>query len=82
MAGIKVWVLTGDKVTTAINIGKSAGLIDGNTQYEVAEVSTPEDPLEKKLLKLKQLCDLRDEMNEDKKFKVGFVLKGDLLPTI
>jgi P-type E1-E2 ATPase len=30
-AGIKIWVLTGDKVDTAINIGIAAGLIDGNT---------------------------------------------------
>jgi P-type E1-E2 ATPase len=29
-AGIKVWVLTGDKVETAINIGISAGLLDDN----------------------------------------------------
>jgi P-type E1-E2 ATPase len=28
--GIKVWVLTGDKVETAINIGISAGLLDEN----------------------------------------------------
>jgi P-type E1-E2 ATPase len=27
-ANIKVWVLTGDKVETAINIGISAGLLD------------------------------------------------------
>ena len=27
-AGIKVWVITGDKVETSINIGVSAGLID------------------------------------------------------
>jgi len=27
-AGIRVWVLTGDKVETAINIGFSAGLLD------------------------------------------------------
>jgi P-type E1-E2 ATPase len=26
--GIKVWVLTGDKIETAINIGFSAGLLD------------------------------------------------------
>jgi len=29
-AGIKVWVLTGDKVETAINIGISAGLLDSH----------------------------------------------------
>ena len=28
--GIKVWVLTGDKIETAINIGVSAGLLDDN----------------------------------------------------
>lgn len=28
--GIKVWVLTGDKVETAINIGISAGLLDAH----------------------------------------------------
>lgn len=29
-AGIKVWVLTGDKVETAINIGYSSGLLDNS----------------------------------------------------
>jgi len=29
--GIKVWVLTGDKVETAINIGLSAGLLDNDS---------------------------------------------------
>lgn len=27
-AGVKVWVLTGDKIETAINIGMSAKLLD------------------------------------------------------
>ena len=35
-AGIKVWVLTGDKVETAINIGYSAGLLNNEiTQFVV-----------------------------------------------
>jgi len=29
-AGLKVWVLTGDKVETAINIGYSSGLLDNH----------------------------------------------------
>jgi P-type E1-E2 ATPase len=29
-AGIKVWVLTGDKIETAVNIGVSAGLLDAS----------------------------------------------------
>jgi len=37
-AGIKVWVLTGDKVGTAINIGHSAGLLDSNMdQHKLIE---------------------------------------------
>jgi magnesium-transporting ATPase (P-type) len=37
-AGIKVWVLTGDKIETAINIGVSAGLLDGSmAQYIIDE---------------------------------------------
>jgi phospholipid-transporting ATPase len=32
-AGIKVWVLTGDKVETAVNIGVSAGLLDMHMQW-------------------------------------------------
>jgi P-type E1-E2 ATPase len=27
-AGIKIWVLTGDKVGTAINVGMTCGLLD------------------------------------------------------
>lgn len=36
-AGIKVWVLTGDKIETAINIGLSAGLLDQQMQIHVIE---------------------------------------------
>lgn len=33
-AGIKLWILTGDKIETAINIGYSCGLLDDNlNQY-------------------------------------------------
>lgn len=31
-AGIKLWVLTGDKVETAINIGYSCNLLDSNME--------------------------------------------------
>jgi P-type E1-E2 ATPase len=30
--GIKVWVLTGDKIETAINIGISCGLLDNSME--------------------------------------------------
>ena len=42
-AGVKVWVLTGDKVETAINIGYSSGLLDNNMdQYLITEKGVPE----------------------------------------
>ena len=36
-AGIKVWVLTGDKIETAVNIGVSAGLLDANMDQYIIE---------------------------------------------
>ena len=36
-AQIKVWVLTGDKIETAINIGYACGLIDNNMQRFIIE---------------------------------------------
>ncbi|KFA79287.1 hypothetical protein S40288_03434 [Stachybotrys chartarum IBT 40288] len=40
-AGIKLWVLTGDKVETAINIGFSCNLL--NNDMELIHVKVPED---------------------------------------
>ncbi len=36
-AGIKVWVLTGDKIETAMNIGVSAGLLDSDMDNHIIE---------------------------------------------
>lgn len=42
-AGVKVWVLTGDKIETATNIGFSAGLLDNTmTLYSIEEVDEQE----------------------------------------
>lgn len=42
-AGIKVWVLTGDKVETAINIGYSAGLLNNDmTQFQITTCDNEE----------------------------------------
>ena len=39
--GIKVWVLTGDKVGTAINIGTAAGLLDKKMhQFKIQATNT------------------------------------------
>ena len=36
-ADIKVWVLTGDKIETAMNIGLSAGLLDQEMELHLIE---------------------------------------------
>lgn len=37
MAGIKIWVLTGDKVETALNVGFACGLLNNNMERIVIE---------------------------------------------
>jgi phospholipid-translocating ATPase len=41
-AGIKIWVLTGDKVETAVNIGFSCGLLDNEMRHFYVTESEPE----------------------------------------
>jgi magnesium-transporting ATPase (P-type) len=56
-AGIKVWVLTGDKIETAMNIGVSAGLLDSdmdNHIIEETEVNSLIFNLENILMKIKE----------------------------
>ena len=36
-AGIKLWVLTGDKIETAVNIGYSCGLLDDSINQHVID---------------------------------------------
>ena len=36
-AGIKVWVLTGDKIETAIQIGYATGLLDENMNQHIVD---------------------------------------------
>lgn len=48
-AGIKVWVITGDKVETSINIGVSAGLLDHQMNQQIideSEISSLKSKLE------------------------------------
>ena len=44
--GIKVWVLTGDKIGTAINIGLSAGLLDKVDRMERFLIDGKDDSVE------------------------------------
>ena len=40
--GIKVWVLTGDKIETAMNIGVSAGLLDNSMGQYIVDTVEPD----------------------------------------
>jgi phospholipid-transporting ATPase len=41
--GIKVWVLTGDKIETAMTIGVSAGLLDGTMNEYIIDAIEYDD---------------------------------------
>jgi phospholipid-transporting ATPase len=42
-AGIKLWVLTGDKIETAVNIGYSCGLLDDSINQHVVNSKKSND---------------------------------------
>ncbi|CAF4530275.1 unnamed protein product, partial [Rotaria magnacalcarata] len=52
-AGIKIWVLTGDKVETAYNIGLSCRLLTNDMEIQVIEEDT-EDGVAKKLQEVRE----------------------------
>jgi len=73
-AGIKVWVLTGDKIETAVNIGFSAGLLDANmTQHMVQETEVK---------KLRELLDHTKERVDTTRGKQAIVVGGASLVVI
>lgn len=45
-AGIKVWVLTGDKVETAVNIGYSCRLLNNDIMQLLIDAKTSKDVLD------------------------------------
>lgn len=74
MAGIKVWVLTGDKVDTAKNIGYSCKLLTHKGMKLLEYPKEFQDPLAE-TKKLKQSQTEFKRAGE----KTGFVVAGDLL---
>lgn len=78
-AGIRVWVLTGDKVETAKTIGYSCNLLqDGMKNYEVirSERGAIQSVLNEAMADIKN-----DEMN-DREVKRGIIVKGEALEEI
>jgi phospholipid-transporting ATPase len=75
-AGIKVWVLTGDKVETAMNIGVSAGLLDKDMDDHIIE-ETEYNELQQRLGRM------RDEIRVQKKSrKQAIIVAGAALIVI
>jgi len=70
--GIKVWVLTGDKVETAINIGLSAGLLDNDTMEQYIITDTDINVLRKELTSVRTQID----ENMDKERKQAIIVSG------
>lgn len=75
-AGIKVWVLTGDKIDTAINIGYSCGLLNN---YMVKHIVTEEkeNELERKLETV--LTQVEDDEKDNSSNYNALIIHGDSL---
>ena len=58
-AGIKDWVLTGDKIETAVEIGVSAGLLDDTMEQKIID-EDDDQSLEKKLKTIKENIEKRN----------------------
>lgn len=72
-AGIKVWVLTGDKVETAINIGFSCQLLNDKMELYVIDGTTKADCLS-------QIADSRKmQINSEGLRTSGTVVSGESL---
>eukprot|EP00794_Sanderia_malayensis_P007449 gene7449-8271_t len=84
-AGIKVWVLTGDKQETAINIAFSCKLLDENMEIIVMNATTKEEcneqldtALHQRLAELLPLCTF-SPMHENRPRSMALVINGPTL---
>jgi phospholipid-transporting ATPase len=74
-SGIKVWVLTGDKVETAINIGFSCKLLTEDL-HQLLIVETTEEEVKQSIAeKLKAV----EGINPDEKSKLALIISGEAL---
>lgn len=74
-AGIKIWVLTGDKVETAINIGYAAGLLDRDMITIVVEASNDEEVRS-------ELHKIQEEREKQPEQKLALIIMGSSLGLI
>lgn len=73
-AGIKLWVLTGDKIETAINIGYSCKLLDDDLLQPIINGTRSVEINE-------QICDAENEANlpANAARKMGVIVSGESL---
>ena len=78
-AGIRVWVLTGDKVETAMTIGYSCNLLQpGMTNYEVT--GSGKGAIQSVLNEASS--DIKRDKASGAKVKRGIIVKGECLTEI
>lgn len=73
--GIKVWVLTGDKIETAINIGISCGLLDNSMEQYLIDTTNHGDLL-------RDLNEMAEKALHNKHLKQAIVVAGSSLVQI
>ena len=79
-AGIKIWMVTGDKVSSSFNVGLSTGIIDKNNEIIIAEINQElllEKENKKRNLKNKSLNNINkrienvDEQKDAQKMEIN-----------
>ena len=74
-AGIKLWILTGDKIETAVNIGYSCGLLDAKLNQYIVDATNKADIF-------KQIAVAQNKQNlliGKKSKQMGVIVAGDSL---
>lgn len=80
-AGIKVWVLTGDKLETAINIGYASNLLDGDMRlWTVRGGEDPEKILDCLVQTSNQLDEIEADQDDDSSMQENaLIIEGSAL---
>lgn len=76
-AGIRVWVLTGDRQETAINVGMSCKLLSEDMNLLIINEETKDDTCENMLEKLKVLRG--DEISDEDRNSLALIIDGKSL---
>ncbi|KAI9305121.1 hypothetical protein BJ944DRAFT_256020 [Cunninghamella echinulata] len=80
-SGIKLWVLTGDKTETAINIGYACNLLANHMELVILKASNREDTQEQLNAALEKTKDYEEDQNNDYALVIdGTTLKYGLEP--